>query len=664
MERADGGAEDLTLFVGAGISVPSGAPDFRALRDLFLRPLIGDDVTPEELEELGMDRFTPELLFDALDDGREVTRRMIRRAMWQACERCMPGPNHAAVALLGAAGARVWTTNFDTLIERAAVRLGIPCTVIAAPDDARRAERERRPGTLVLLKVHGSFPYTGDPAVEPEEHDYSLLFRATDVWRTVGQGWEEQLGRDLDGRDVRLFGYRGADLDLIPPLLAHLPAARGTVWWETTKALDNAEILRRRFGRTSERIRIRVGEPSDALIALAEERSGRSLPPAARRTPPPVDVPVPRTFTARAAVRGQFVGAAAARRAYAGALVRDPWALKPGAALRIVRSAGYDIPAVNAAFVRALRVAAWVAPNALPASVWELYAMFVDARRLARSDRRDLVLLANAPVAASAGLLIRVASKEKRIGLLSQAAGHLHEAFAELRERERPAPALEAMATYNLAWIERQRWRPEARSSLLEDYSAERMASIGFNWAAWLFLDDALLALDRGDVETAAAKLDDPFLSFARGWIDHPAFRADEAQACALLAWHRGAADVAKRLDDSFGFALRSTGGRLGFTAIDTLVLLAERERVLGRRAGMEAHLRRAAHATRSTLQRARIALVRAAAAEEPSGLEAVARTAEADGLGLVAASARAALSGTRPGGAPAAPGVPLAGLC
>lgn len=214
---------ELTLVVGAGVSVPAptSAPDFRALRNLFLSLADPElDTSAYELNQL-----SPEQIFDAVDDGREAFRAAVRRELWWLCEPNEPNANHAAVAALLGRGACVWTPNFDTMIERAAARVGGEIATLVPGSSVINAQ------TTELRKPHGSFPRSGDPPTEPASHHYELLFQASRVW-AMQDDWNALLQADICGRDVMLFGYRGADPDLTPALLSAFAEARSVHWWE------------------------------------------------------------------------------------------------------------------------------------------------------------------------------------------------------------------------------------------------------------------------------------------------------------------------------------------------------------------------------------------------------------------------------------------------
>lgn len=128
-------ADDHLVIVGAGISVdpPSGAADFWTLRNYFLR-LADGALDPQEFT---LEEVSSEQVFDAIDDGREQTREAVRHALWWQCEVGAPNANHYCVAALLAAGVRVWTPNFDTLIERASTRMGLEVARLLPGDKLR-----------------------------------------------------------------------------------------------------------------------------------------------------------------------------------------------------------------------------------------------------------------------------------------------------------------------------------------------------------------------------------------------------------------------------------------------------------------------------------------------------------------------------------------------
>jgi hypothetical protein len=632
---------ELLLFVGAGISYPSGAPTFPDLRNMFLEPILGS------APGVDADHFSPELLFDAIDDQQPGTRPGIRRAMWSACERVSPTANHFGAAGLGAAGAAVWTTNFDTLIERAARRSGIPFATIAPPEAPHRT---RRPAGLVLHKPHGSFPFTGDPPIEPRSHGYDLLFGATELWRELGGAWAQALRADASGREAHLVGYRGVDLDVMPVLLAALTGARRVVWWEVDSQTRNIARLRAVLGGLPCPWEVRPFVDSRAPLhelALAADvlPSGAPSPAPGRAARPTHPSPPTPSRAARAAVIGEFRGSVAGRREYAMAVLLDPWDLKRAAAWRLLRGSAFDRPRIRRAVLAVLRAGARWTRRRWFGRFWELYATLLDAEALAPTDDRDLRLLRASPGADSADVLVRLSSKEKRIGRLEQAQVDGRRAM-DVLARDGAAPGLEAMAIYNLAWIARQRWDLAARSEVTGGMP-ERMGMIGFNWAAWLRLDDALLAIDLGDIPGARAAYGDPFLRLARERRRHRMYVADDQQVRALLAWHEHGPDaVEMSLHEVLRLAASGDPRRPGFTEIDTLLLLADHARATGLRSPMDRRLAEVRRSSRSRLQHRRADLVACAASADACDLERLGSACATEGFGLIAEATRRVLAG------------------
>jgi sugar phosphate isomerase/epimerase len=109
---------------------PSGAPGFIALRDALLNAALGEDVSRQITGDIGW-HITPEQVFERLDDGRPEQRTEIVRYLQRVLDVAVePNLNHVVLAALLHAGASVWTTNFDRLIERAGERMGIPVEVV------------------------------------------------------------------------------------------------------------------------------------------------------------------------------------------------------------------------------------------------------------------------------------------------------------------------------------------------------------------------------------------------------------------------------------------------------------------------------------------------------------------------------------------------------
>jgi len=626
-------ARGVTLVVGAGISIPppTGAPNFERLRDSFLKRVGIEDLRKEF--EFSLDELSPEQVFDALDDKREETRQAIRREIWWACEPKEPNANHYAVAAMLAAGARVWTPNFDTMIETAARRQGIAIEVVAPGDQLEV------PGS-VLYKPHGTFPFPGDPPCEPAEHDYELLFQASRVW-LMKEDWARKLAADICNRDVFLFGYRGADPDLTPVLLEALGIARSVTWWECPgEAFKRLQRI-----VASSKVKLVAGNPSEGLVALSRELAPHSVP-APRQRPllqPPASAAFKLSNVSRAQLLGQLRGSAVARRYLALALILDRDVRRIPLLLKLLRSAGYDIAWVGPWAIATLSGLLRIPRLRERAMVTELYATLLDARPLRRSDRRAIARLRASPAGDTSQVLTRIASIEKLHGDLEQASSDGEQSLDQLRRDSNPA--LEAMTVYILAWTYRQRGAFEIRAALVTQYQ-ERIPHIGFNWAAWLQLDEALVTLHAGDVAEARERMRSPFMEYARRLIGHPMFRLDDDLTGALAYWHEhGPEGVGKQLEEILSRHPIRRLVRPTFTAVDTMIVLADLARAEDDLVAMRQSLKKARRRTCSDLQLAKVELVERVASKDTGQLERLRRWTADRGFGLITQTVVAVLA-------------------
>ena len=142
-------AEQLFVFAGAGVSlsVPAGLPLFGWIRDQLLVQLGLDRYVPPSRPEAPRTEqqqaaagLVPEPFLLALQRGGVDVAAWLRGTLAGG----EPNAAHVALAQLAVAGARVWTVNFDTLIERASPS---SLQVCAWPDTPS--------GNAQLLKPHG-----------------------------------------------------------------------------------------------------------------------------------------------------------------------------------------------------------------------------------------------------------------------------------------------------------------------------------------------------------------------------------------------------------------------------------------------------------------------------------------------------------------------------
>ena len=204
------GEGHLLIFCGAGISwpAPSGLPLANDLVSRAAAALLAP-------YDLALSRLVvrPEVFFSyPYRINPAATLETIGHLLHSRSFNAL----HAACAETLRKGNVVVTTNFDGLIEEAAVQMGVPFTLAPARTDAVQG---------VVFKIHGSL---GDLR--------SLTLTIDQVGAGLGPARAAYLQELLVGKTVLVLGYSGNDpLDILPVLRE---AAYGRIIW-----LDHATAL-------------------------------------------------------------------------------------------------------------------------------------------------------------------------------------------------------------------------------------------------------------------------------------------------------------------------------------------------------------------------------------------------------------------------------------
>lgn len=227
----------VAIVIGAGGSwaAPAGRPLFVHVRRVLTGQL-GLPITDEQWSYLA-----PEALLSRLQKRRVNVDAELRRMLsggW-------PNALHYAAAQALGRGAPVWTPNFDELIEAAADTLGVGYHVVLPHDDPRCGCSSGH-----LYKVHGTLS------------GQRVIARSEDVLLPLPAAWAARLREDLDGAEVAIVGYAGADVDLRVALREALAGCARAVWLGTP---HDDESLRRRFAEplATGRLSLRFGERPD-----------------------------------------------------------------------------------------------------------------------------------------------------------------------------------------------------------------------------------------------------------------------------------------------------------------------------------------------------------------------------------------------------------------
>jgi hypothetical protein len=214
-------ASDFFVFAGAGASLspPAALPLFDWLRDAILTQLGFDTFvagTPRSnpRDVMVAQALAPEPFMGDLKAGRVDVERWLSEVLGRG----RPNAVHQTLAELASAGAKVWTVNFDTLIEQSTAGL----RTVSWPQMPTGAER--------LVHAHGSL---GGP----------LIFGADQVLTPLPDEWLNRLRSDINGRTAIFIGYSGRDLDFQPLWNEALRAACEVLWFEVRDPHDPSRVI-------------------------------------------------------------------------------------------------------------------------------------------------------------------------------------------------------------------------------------------------------------------------------------------------------------------------------------------------------------------------------------------------------------------------------------
>jgi SIR2-like domain len=244
---------DVLVFAGAGASMspPSGLPGFLELRAAVL-DAAGIDPPGDERRDLAPEPFLAALAASGVD---------VEGWLFEALSGGEPNAVHVAIARMVVRGAKVWTVNFDELIETAYQRdVGRPIDRVAWP----------RSPTLnaVMLKPHGTLYGEG------------LIVRSQQLVSRVSPAWSDILREHALGKVVVLIGYSGRDVDLAPILDEAFEGAKEVIWFDFDDAGEQ-ERKRQLLARTSRAGLLELphtSAPARSFIDWCISNSGIRLP--------------------------------------------------------------------------------------------------------------------------------------------------------------------------------------------------------------------------------------------------------------------------------------------------------------------------------------------------------------------------------------------------
>lgn len=201
---------EATFFAGAGISAPppSRLPLAAGLVASLIEPVLRPLALPTGLARSivrALVRLRPEVITDVLLEhlGADAARPLLQTL------HAPPNAWHGFLAAALGAGCSVVTTNFDTLIEKAAAVIGARHDTVAGT-----AIGEDAAEPSVLFKIHGSIGGNSGDALA----SIALAVRQVGLGLSLPQ--TQLLGALLESRPLVVLGYSGRDdFDILPALL-------------------------------------------------------------------------------------------------------------------------------------------------------------------------------------------------------------------------------------------------------------------------------------------------------------------------------------------------------------------------------------------------------------------------------------------------------------
>ena len=477
----------VVAFVGAGISAPAKLPDFAQLRTELFAEVVGWRLITNKARqqmEIGLKLLAPEYAVSLLDRAPDEPRKYI-------CERlstARPTAEHRLLAAAATVGARVYTPNFDRLIEDAE-----PDLTVSIRDGASEPDPDAQ-----LLKLHGSCP--------------QIMVSAEDVLLSIAGPWADAFLADCrkPGSHLLVWGYQGADPDLAPLVQAGAAAAGQCTWIAfTTADRAKAEAL--------------LSGIDTANVAFVDKSTPAARGLAAAILDPDGTVTLDddeRQWTEREyRIVARSTRASAISHLGSARLGRLAWfdvALhgNRSALQRLVRSYLFDSSIVQAVALSALppilarkpRQAGWTAllvaaeGHGVRERTDRILSLFLDTPSMA-DGTDDAVLQAKA----------RVATLLRNRGRLQQAQELLDSLQTDISVAPADSQTRDATWTgrllYERSIVARLRGTVGDSEQILYAVDTLNAAIVGANWTMWLEDEHCSNAIARGDVDRAQEHL-------------------------------------------------------------------------------------------------------------------------------------------------------------
>lgn len=210
----------MIFFAGSGVSIPSCLPSAYTMIDTTIKTIAPQPISEQKGklidEQKKLSEILPEIYYDVIRDlvGDSAIKAWEVLEFWKdniELKKFYLGPNiaHYLIVFLASKGkSPVITTNFDTLFEEAALRLGI--TPEVSTPLSKTYKISPNDNTVAIWKVHGSV----------DNLDSIRTTLQTITMTDANKLGEIQKQFERQGADVCFIGYSGRDIDLFPFILS------------------------------------------------------------------------------------------------------------------------------------------------------------------------------------------------------------------------------------------------------------------------------------------------------------------------------------------------------------------------------------------------------------------------------------------------------------
>ena len=219
----------MVFFVGAGISVGSGLPNFFKFSSDFIGSICPSNLKKRDIDEI-CQRLRPEVLLQIV----QQIHKDHALDFYSSLESKLPNANHFFLALALKAGHCIFTTNVDTLIEQACKELEIPCNPIVHENEYDHFLEEQSKSDSgmdfksQLFKLHGSIE---SDKVGLKKYE-SIRFILDRVGLGLTESQEKIFSACLQDYDFIFLGYSGNDHFSVLPILLKVDSDQKIYWFK------------------------------------------------------------------------------------------------------------------------------------------------------------------------------------------------------------------------------------------------------------------------------------------------------------------------------------------------------------------------------------------------------------------------------------------------